>query len=304
MTTKAATTITPSTSNQTAVASGVYTTGAITVKGDANLKAGNIRSGVTIFGVTGTAPATDLPSFTYTGTYTTVNDGNNNWRIKFLTSGTFRCNTTIGVDVFLVGGGGGGGKSYSTYHSGGGGGGGYTTTASYTIQKNTNYTIVVGAGGNSATDGSASTAFTYTANGGKKGLAVTGGNSGGNGGSGGGGKSRFGANGKGGSNGGNGANGGGSSEIGYGGVGQGRTTREFGESTGTLYSGGGGAGARLDDFADAAAGGDGGGAAGGTRSSQVGRSAVANTGGGGGGGAGTSNGGSGGSGIVIIRNAR
>lgn len=54
LTTQAAKTITPTTSNQTAVASGIYTTGAITVKGDSNLKAENIASGVSIFGVTGT----------------------------------------------------------------------------------------------------------------------------------------------------------------------------------------------------------------------------------------------------------
>ena len=54
LTTQAAKTVTPTTSNQTAVASGIYTTGAVTVKGDANLFAGNIKSGTTIFGVTGT----------------------------------------------------------------------------------------------------------------------------------------------------------------------------------------------------------------------------------------------------------
>lgn len=54
LTTQAAKTITPSTSSQTAVASGRYTTGAVTVKGDANLKAENIKSGVSIFGVSGT----------------------------------------------------------------------------------------------------------------------------------------------------------------------------------------------------------------------------------------------------------
>jgi hypothetical protein len=54
LTTQAAKTVTPTTSNQTAVASGRYTTGAITVKGDANLKAENIAEGVSIFGVTGT----------------------------------------------------------------------------------------------------------------------------------------------------------------------------------------------------------------------------------------------------------
>lgn len=54
LTTQAAKTITPSTADQTAVASGVYTTGAITVKGDANLKAENIAKGASIFGITGT----------------------------------------------------------------------------------------------------------------------------------------------------------------------------------------------------------------------------------------------------------
>ena len=53
LTVQAGKTVTPTTSNQTAVASGRYTTGAITVKGDANLKAENIKSGVSIFGVTG-----------------------------------------------------------------------------------------------------------------------------------------------------------------------------------------------------------------------------------------------------------
>lgn len=53
LTTQAAKTVTPGTANQTAVASGRYTTGAVTVKGDANLAAGNIKSGVSIFGVAG-----------------------------------------------------------------------------------------------------------------------------------------------------------------------------------------------------------------------------------------------------------
>ena len=53
LTTKAATTYTPSTSNQT-IASGTYLTGTQTIKGDTNLKAENIASGVSIFGVTGT----------------------------------------------------------------------------------------------------------------------------------------------------------------------------------------------------------------------------------------------------------
>lgn len=51
--TKATTTYTPGTSNQTIVA-GTYCSGAQTILGDANLIASNIKSGVSIFGVTGT----------------------------------------------------------------------------------------------------------------------------------------------------------------------------------------------------------------------------------------------------------
>lgn len=54
LTTQAAKTVTPGAADQTAVSSGRYTTGAVIVKGDANLVAGNIKSGVSIFGVAGT----------------------------------------------------------------------------------------------------------------------------------------------------------------------------------------------------------------------------------------------------------
>lgn len=54
ITTQAGKTVTPGTSQQTAVASGRLTTGAVYVAGDSNLVAGNIKSGVSIFGVTGT----------------------------------------------------------------------------------------------------------------------------------------------------------------------------------------------------------------------------------------------------------
>ena len=52
ITSKSAATYTPTTSDQT-IAAGQYLSGAQTVKGDANLVASNIASGVTIFGVTG-----------------------------------------------------------------------------------------------------------------------------------------------------------------------------------------------------------------------------------------------------------
>ena len=53
LTTQAAKTITPGTIDQTAVSTGKYTIGNVTVKGDANLVAGNIKNGVNIFGVAG-----------------------------------------------------------------------------------------------------------------------------------------------------------------------------------------------------------------------------------------------------------
>lgn len=52
LTTKAATTYTPGTTNQT-IASGIYLTGIQTISGDANLISSNIISGVSIFGVNG-----------------------------------------------------------------------------------------------------------------------------------------------------------------------------------------------------------------------------------------------------------
>ena len=50
---KAAATITPSTTDQT-IAAGQYLSGVQTIAGDANLVAGNIKSGVSIFGIAGT----------------------------------------------------------------------------------------------------------------------------------------------------------------------------------------------------------------------------------------------------------
>lgn len=50
---KAAETITPGTEDQT-IAANRYLTGAQTIKGDGNLSAGNIKKGVSIFGVAGT----------------------------------------------------------------------------------------------------------------------------------------------------------------------------------------------------------------------------------------------------------
>lgn len=62
--TRAGTTITPGTSKKTAVSSGRITTGTVYVKGDANLRAENIKSGVNIFGVAGSVEAKEIVHLT------------------------------------------------------------------------------------------------------------------------------------------------------------------------------------------------------------------------------------------------
>ena len=231
-------------------------------------------------------PLSTIPEFTYTGDYEIVNDSDepitvsqDNWKIRFLTSGTLTFTNLNGaengIDVFLVGGGGNG----ETIRGARGGGGGYTKTVKgVSIAIATPYTVTIGASSGT------SSAFGVSANGA---YGADGGSGGGGGGS------SSGTSGNGGSNGGNGTAG----NVSNGGTGQGTTTREFGESTGKLYSGGGGgsaayAGAAGDSTAGAGA--NFGGAA---------KNGVANTGGGGGG-AYDGTAGRGGSGIAIIRNAR
>ena len=231
-------------------------------------------------------PLSTIPEFTYTGDYEIVNDSDepitvsqDNWKIRFLTSGTLTFTNLNGaengIDVFLVGGGGNG----ETIRGARGGGGGYTKTVKgVSIAIATPYTVTIGASSGT------SSAFGASANGASN---ADGGSGGGGGGS------SSGTSGDGGSNGGNGTAG----NVSQGGTGQGTTTREFGESTGKLYSGGGGgsaAGAGAAGDSTAGAGAAYGGAA---------KNGVANTGGGGGAAYGGTAG-AGGSGIVIIRNAR
>ena len=105
------------------------------------------------------------PEFTYTGSYKILTDSDGtisdfasykgNWKIKFLTSGTFKIVSmhgfTGGINVFLVGGGGGGGASGTEGEGittkGGTGGPGYNKTVTVTPSVGTNYTITIGAGG-------------------------------------------------------------------------------------------------------------------------------------------------------------
>lgn len=274
------------------------------------------------------------PLFTYTGNCEIVDDSNGNWKIRFLTSGNLTFTRDVDIDVFLVGGGGSGSIVYGG--AGGGGGSGYTKSASTSIVKNTSYSIVIGAGGaglsdtysGSGNNGSASSAFNFSAAGGFGGSEFDGGAGGSGGGAGGFQQSA----GKGGTNGGNGSGttsvGLGSATAGAAGNGQGTSTREFYEidknASAQLYAGAGGGGAcalNKTNVAKVSAGaaGDltaGQGAVCNFNGKTTGATAgVANTGGGGGGsattsyyGRGTNNyvgsSGAGGSGIIIIRNSR
>ena len=214
-----------------------------------------------------------LPTYTYTGSQQLIDEGNFNWRLRLLTSGTLAFShlgsaESSGAQVFLVGGGGGAGGF------GAGGGGGYTRTVTVALATGTGYSIIVGAGGAAGGNaGGDSSALGQTVSGGRGGgynFAA-----GGDGGSGGGGRPY----GPGGTDGGNGGTGTVGDARGPGGSGQGSTTREFGLPTGTLYSSGGwgmDAAHTQDEAANTGNGGDSNG----------------------------DNGMGGGSGIVVIRNTR
>lgn len=187
-------------------------------------------------------PVVGIPLFTYTGDYEILNDydgkytSEENWRIRFLTSGVLTFTdlrgAADGIDIFLVGGGGGGAGSYYNCNSGGGGGG-YTTTAKgISVDTYSEYPIKIGNGGSAGSDdddgglGGETLAFRYSASGGKGGYDTNSMDThriGGDGGSGGGGGHDGDNGGDAGSGGSNGSDGSGT----YGGKGQGTTTREF-----------------------------------------------------------------------------
>lgn len=106
VTTKAAATFTPGTSNQT-ISSGTYLTGTQTIAGDSDLTAANIKKGVQIFNVTGTytsdatATATDIVS----GATAYVNGNKVTGSLTFSTiySGSSNPSSSTGVngDIYL-----------------------------------------------------------------------------------------------------------------------------------------------------------------------------------------------------------
>lgn len=259
-------------------------------------------------------PSSNKLEFSYTGNYNYRDDD----VLELLSSGILTMKKDIEVDAFLVGGGAAGTPGTFSNGGKGGGGGGYTKTLQgRLLEKGIGYQVVIGDGGkgglssdrDTAALGGSTTFLGETVEGGKvniSGIAATA--IGGNGGSGGGGGT-YKASGRGGGYGGsNGSNG---ESVGTntgtaGGTGQGTTTREFGESSGKLYAGGGGGGAYSGKGGSGGEGGGGNGAQG--YSDQAG-SGTPNTGGGGGGAAFYENqsassykySGSGGSGIVCIR---
>lgn len=228
----------------------------------------------------------------YTGTYVIYGDEKQG-RIELLTSGTLTLSDGV-YDVFCVGGGGGGSGAYaSTACGGGGGGGGYTKYLLSQMLLGA-FAVTVGAGGGiSGKDGGMTLVGSSLSAGGGLGASagVRHSGRGGAGGSGGGGYRM----GNGGSDGANGKTGSGGNDniVKTGGIGQGATTRAFGEISNALYAGGGGG-------AYNSVGGEGGGG-------ENGAGGAVNTGGGGGGDYNPSEdntgygGFAGGSGIVIIR---
>lgn len=275
---------------------------------------GTIATTATVTGLTnGTTYYVRAFAYTYqnaTRLYTTTTAGaqasatplNTKGQQIFTSSGIFTVPAGVhSIQVFVVGGGGGGGHAKSDAgagvgytKSGGGGGGGYTKYGTYNVTPGTQYAVVIGAGGAGDSNGGTSSFGSLLSASGGGGAVIE---KGGNGGSGGGGgyysyRAPDGSSNEykataGGSNGSDGGYSAGETA----GKGQGTTTRAFGETSGTLYAGGGGGGGDGIN-----SGGAGGGGNGGNNSAPT--AGTANTGGGGGGG---STGASGGSGIVIVR---
>jgi hypothetical protein len=274
--------------------------------------------------------------FTNTTSATTLaydfSPNGNNWTPNNISSTTSATNLVVfnssttwtapagvsSVNYLVVAAGGGGGNL-----AGGGGGAGGYRASTLSVTSGTTYTVTIGAGGASATQGGSSVFSSITSTGGGAGGLYDGG-TGGTGGSGGGGAGTSGTTGSsagGAATSGQGSAGGGATTTGGGGGGGGgaggsgsNTGNGDGANagngsssssiTGSTYAGGGGGGNRAFDAGTGGSGGTGGGGGGGGTNRLTPAAGTANTGGGGGGGGfGTSissTGASGGSGIVVL----
>lgn len=236
----------------------------------------------------GTATATpvafSLP--TYTGNHTIFGDINEG-RIEMYTSGTLTLSAGT-YDMFAVGAGGSN-KGINTKGSYGGAGGGYTKTVSRkNLATSTDINVFIGSPTVGDTGGKTIITGLIETNGGTNGNGFNGGNGGSGGGT-------YSDNKIGGNGGYDGADG--IKSQGVAGIGQHTTTRAFGETTGTLYAGGGGGNGDIRNGTVGQGGGGGGGN--GAVANNVGQNGTPNTGGGSGGAGMGSN--LGGSGIAIIR---
>ena len=248
-----------------------YTSGSeFTINDNITLYAVWIQSPIYSYSCANGSAGSEPYFLTYSGNCTVIDDGDGNWRVKFLSAGTNTLTFTANmqIDAFLVGGGGGGG---------------YTTTEkNISIQSDENYVITIGSGGGGGGGtGGTTSAFDFSARGG-------GGNNKGSGGSGG-------------SNGGQG--GGTTCEFGEG------TASGCTKGTSYAYAGGGGGGGGGQAGGAGGVRGGGSGGRGYKDYSHPGNggTGAANTGGGGGGGGQLileDEPSYGGSGIVVIRNAR
>ena len=110
--------------------------------------------------------------FTYTGDCEIVDNGDKNWKVKYLTSGDLTFNVNVDTDLFVVGGGG--------YN---GGGGGYASTfKNIKMEAGVTKHIEIGAGGTKSSSGGKSyysDSSVYYADGGSNGNGGSGSNIGG-----------------------------------------------------------------------------------------------------------------------------
>ena len=134
------------------------------------------------------------PAISYTGNCSYVCDSSSdeNFRIKFLSSGSVTFKAPIDIDIFAVGGGGGGGNGCSPNgpgfycQNGGAGGGGYTETYPNISFAAGTYSVVIGNGGRVNSAGSKSyfaDSSKYFASGGGAGSTYSAGSGGSGGGS-------------------------------------------------------------------------------------------------------------------------